>query len=102
MHCLATYGTPVGAGASSASHLGGEDAAAAMDTDAAAAGAEDASTTAAAAAAGSSGSGRGDGVYALDEAAVCLHFARSLLRAQPDWELAAFEEAWGRSVPEVR
>jgi hypothetical protein len=54
-----------------------------------------------------SGDGGADGgssqlCYALDESLVCLHFARGLLLAQPDWELASFEREWGRRVPEVR
>ena len=102
LHCLATYGSPVGAGASQP----GSSETAAMDTDGAAA-ADDAVAEAAAdaaaadAAADGSGSG-GGGTWALDEAAVSLHFARGLLEAQPDWELGEFEEAWGRAVPEVR
>lgn len=71
-----------------------------MDTDAAAAGAAAADADADAAAA--AGSGGGGGTWALDEAAVCLHFARGLLEAQPDWELREFEQAWASAVPEVR
>lgn len=81
LHCLATYGSPLG---------GSGDGAAAMDTDAAAAGE------------GAAGGSGGSSSFALDETAVCLHFARSLLLEQPDWELGVFEEAWASVVPEVR
>lgn len=98
VHCLASFGEPVGSG-SIGSHEG--DGPAAMQTDeAAAAGAASAGAAADDAESGGCSSGS-SGVYALDEAAVCLHFARSLLASQPDWELFDFEEAWQRAVPEV-
>lgn len=73
-----------------------------MDTEG---GWEPAAGEAAAAAAAVVPAGGGDdcsaALFALDEVAVCLHVARSLLQAQPDWELAEFEAAWQRAVPEV-
>lgn len=104
LHCLASFGTRLGGGGggdaiddgpSSSQQQGGAASARAdaapMDADGAAA------AGGAAAAAG----GGGGGVYCLDEAAVCLHFARSLLAAQPDWILEEFETAWQLAVPEV-
>ncbi len=105
VHCLGTFGTPVG---SSGSQEG--DGPAAMQTDEAAAAGTAGAGDAAAAEGSASGDGSssdggssssGSGVYALDEAAVCLHFARSLLASQQDWELYDFEAAWQHAVPEV-
>ncbi|PSC68596.1 sister chromatid cohesion DCC1 [Micractinium conductrix] len=103
LHCLASFGTRLGGGGGgdaiddgppSSQQQGGAASARAdaapMDADGAAA------AGGAAAAAG----GGGGGVYCLDEAAVCLHFARSLLAAQPDWILEEFETAWQLAVPE--
>ena len=37
----------------------------------------------------------------MEEAAVCLHFARKLLLEQGEWDLGAFQAAWKAAVPEV-
>ncbi|KAL4437232.1 hypothetical protein ABPG75_004371 [Micractinium tetrahymenae] len=98
LHCLATFGSLAdsscdGDGDTSGS---GEAEASPMDADS---GGDPAAAGAAAAAAAAAGT-CGSGFFALDEVAVCLHFTRSLLQAQPDWELSDFEEAWQRAVPE--
>lgn len=91
LHCLATYGARVGSASAALNAAEFEDgAAAAMEVEEQAGGSG----------AGARASG-GNGCYALDEAAVCLHFARSLLQAQPDWELHDFEREWQQRVPEV-
>jgi hypothetical protein len=82
LHFLHCYGSRLGPDGSSG---GG---ASAMEADAAVSG-------------GQPGEGEPSGLYALDEAAVCVHFAQALLAEAPDWELAAFEAEWRRRVPEV-
>ena len=44
----------------------------------------------------------GGGMWRLDEAAVCRHFARKLLSGQAEWTEPEFFEAWQASLPEVR
>ncbi|KAL4439418.1 hypothetical protein ABPG77_008747 [Micractinium sp. CCAP 211/92] len=116
LHCLATFGSRIDGSSDSDEQDGGGTAqteASPMDaeggqTDPAAGAAGPASEGAggtpaeegAAASAAAADGGSGSGAFALDEVAVCLHFARSLLLAQPDWELSEFEAMWQRAVPE--
>ncbi|GAB4813586.1 hypothetical protein N2152v2_000632 [Parachlorella kessleri] len=41
-----------------------------------------------------------EGVWRLDEQAVCRHFAQRLLASQPQWGAEEFLDAWQGSVPE--
>ncbi len=115
LHCLATFGSRIDGSSDSDDQDGGGTAqteASPMDaeggqTGPAAGAAGPASERAggtpaeAGAAAPAAAADGGSGAFALNEVAVCLHFARSLLLAQPDWELSDFEAAWQRAVPEV-
>ena len=98
LHCLNTFGTPAGSGGGSGS---APASAAQQEGDSMDAEAGGAGEPASASAGGTAGAAC-DGAYALEETAVCLHFARKLLQGQPDWELARFQEAWQGAVPEVR
>ena len=104
LHCLNTFGTPAssrgGGGGDSAPASSAQQEGDAMDAEPGEAG-EPASASAGCAAGGTAGAA-GAGAYALDEMAVCLHFARKLLQEQPDWELDLFQKVWEGAVPEVR
>ena len=100
LHCLNAFGAPAGSSGGGSGSAPAQQEGDAMETEAGEA--EQPHASASAGTAGGTAGAAGEGAYALDEAAVCLHFARKLLQEQPDWELARFEEAWQGAVPEVR